>query len=183
MSEMCRDMKRVKLVVLLFLFLLSLYASTVTAAPISPSSDLTYLGAFKLPNLPSGYCWATFDGAGYNKGGMSFYPPHGSLLVMGGPGNVVATRRYVAEVSIPVPRIDSYANSGVIVWRGDDRSGQDPTHSSSQVMIKAIQIGGERYSSRSALRAALERGASPPNHCPLVRCFTWQARWIMTRGR
>lgn len=110
-------MKRNFLICLILMLFLSFGISAFAATPINPSSDLTYLGAFKLPTLPSGYVWPLFDGAGYNKGGMSYYPPHSALLVMCGPGQVVATRRYVAEVSIPELKIDNYSslNSGKLL--------------------------------------------------------------------
>lgn len=94
------------LLLVLGFFCTRAFAST----PINPSTDVLYMGAFRLPDLPSGYVWPLHDGAGYNKGGMSFYPPRGSLLAMCGPGKTVATRRYIVEVGIASPKVDNYAN-------------------------------------------------------------------------
>ncbi len=91
----------IRLICYVLLVCLVVCANAFSNTLVNPSLDMTYVGAFKLPPLPDGYVWSLFDGAGYNKGGMSFYPPNDTLLVMGGPGRTVATRRYVAEVGIP----------------------------------------------------------------------------------
>ncbi|MBN1472539.1 MAG: fibronectin type III domain-containing protein [Syntrophaceae bacterium] len=118
-------MKRIY--VTLIIVLLPLCSEIYAAEPINPSTDLIYLGAFKLPDLPEGFVWPVFDGAGYNKGGMTYFPKNNSLLVMGGPGNTVTTRRYLAEINIPTLKIDTYENldSGLLLHDLVDIIGKD----------------------------------------------------------
>jgi hypothetical protein len=78
----------------------------ITAERLIQPTDLTYLGAFKLPDGPEGIGWE------YSGAAMTYYPngdPDGPAD--GYPGSIFATghdwNQYVSEISIPVPIVSS----------------------------------------------------------------------------
>lgn len=87
------------------LILSSFFLTSIAyAARIIPDQDLIYLGAFKVPN--SGQVNSYW---GYTRGFITFNPSgdggNGSII-----GTGLATKGYVSEISIPMPKIDTLAN-------------------------------------------------------------------------
>jgi beta-lactamase superfamily II metal-dependent hydrolase len=76
----------------------------ITSERLVQPTDLTYLGAFRLPDGPEEIGW------GYSGAAMTYYP-HGDSAgsADGYPGSIFATghdwNQYVSEISIPVPII------------------------------------------------------------------------------
>ena len=65
---------------------------------VIPSTDITYLGAFRAPTI-SGFSWVQTDAGGDSISGAAYYPPNGTLLLI--PRYASTGSRWVGEFSIP----------------------------------------------------------------------------------
>ena len=92
-----------------FLIFLAPFCASASESRVIPSTDITYIGAFKLPSPGSGNVWQCFDAAGYNRPDMSM-SGDGNLYVMGGPGTTVTQDWRIAKISIPTPLDTTYEN-------------------------------------------------------------------------
>jgi hypothetical protein len=78
---------------------LLLTSSVAAVDKLLQSSDLTYVGSFRVPH--ANYGPSSFD---YGGGQAAFYPAHDSLFLSGSINSF-----YVAEIDIPTPRTGSLA--------------------------------------------------------------------------
>ena len=97
---------------LITIILLGLVSHGLAVTPkVIPSTDITYLGAFRLPSAPSGYSWNTGTSGGDWDVGLEYLPtdspPH--LLVLPQRSGYNSLPKDVLKVTIPT--LVTYPNS------------------------------------------------------------------------